>query len=313
MDRDRAVKRLAGAYVTVPTIFRDSDLELDLPAIRAHIRFLIEGGLCVDNAVILSGGAAGDFSTMSFDERLRVAETIIGEADGRLPVVMGAQTTSTRELVTLAKAAERLGAEYIQVSPPYYFAHTEADFQEYVQAAAEAAEVGIIVYNTFWTSASVSLAMVERLIEFPNVVGLKWATSRTDEMEFERVIVEFGERLCVIDNQLQFVPSHMTGARGFEAHPACHWPEWAARFWRLLETGQYVEVQKEILRVVLPFQVLWAEMEQHTSGDGYLDKLCLELVGLKGGRCRPPTRDLREQFREKARQMLLKSGAPRVR
>ena len=41
MDRKRAIERLSGAYVTVPTIFRDEDLELDLPAVRAHVRFLL--------------------------------------------------------------------------------------------------------------------------------------------------------------------------------------------------------------------------------------------------------------------------------
>ena len=41
-----------------------------------------------------------------------------------------------------------------------------------------------------------------------------------------------------------------------------------------------------------------------TGGDGYLDKLCMELVGLPSSRNRPPTRDVREKFREQARQML---------
>ena len=65
---------------------------------------------------------------------------------------MGGQTTSTRELVRLAKAAERIGADYLQVSPPFYFEHTEGDFLEHVLAAADAADVGLIIYNTFWTS-----------------------------------------------------------------------------------------------------------------------------------------------------------------
>jgi len=313
MDRDAAIRRLHGAYVTVPTIFRNEDLELDLHAIHEHVRFLLEGGLCVENAAFLSGGAAGDFSTMTLEERVRVAETIISAAEGKVPAIMGAQTTSTRELITLARAAEQVGAEYIQVSPPFYFSHTEEDFSEYVKAAAEAADVGIVIYNTFWTSGNISLRMMERLAELPNVVGLKWATPRTDAMEFERVITTFADRLCVIDNQVQFVSSHMMGARGFEAHPICYWPEWGVRFWRLLQSQQYVEAQHEILRVVVPFYVLWTEMEQHTSGDGYLDKLCMELVGLRGGRCRPPTRDVSDQFRDKARQMLLDAGVPGVK
>ena len=84
---------------------------------------------------------------------------------------------------------QRLGCEFIQVSCPFYFTHTEEDFYEYVCEAADAADIGIIVYNTFWTCAGVSFGLVERLVErVPNVVGLKWACPRTDAMEFEDVV-----------------------------------------------------------------------------------------------------------------------------
>jgi len=293
-------------------MFRDEDLELDLPAMRRHARFLIDGGINESTGVLLAGGAAGDFSTLSFDERLQVAETVIQEANGRIAVVVGAQTTSTRELVELARAAERLGAEYIQVSPPFYFAHTEQDFYEYVVAAAEAADVGIVVYNTYWTSSNVSLELVERLTELPNVIGLKWSVPDLGFGGFERAISRFADRLCIIDNQLRFVTSHILGARGIEIHQCNYWPQWGVRLWKLLEDHQYVEAQQEIVRVVMPFCELWEEMEKYTSGDGYLDKLCLELVGLGSSRCRPPTRDVRDEFREKARQMLLQCGVPGV-
>src|SRR3954453_14125465 len=169
MDDERARSRLRGCYITVPTMFRDPDLGLDLQAIRRHVGWLIGRGIDERYGTFLAGGAAGDFSTMSFDERGQVGEAVVEAATGRVPVAMGAQTTSTLELRRLAKAAARLGAEFIQVSCPFYFTHTEDDFYEYVVAAAEAADIGIIVYNTFWTSAGVSFAMVERLAEIPNV------------------------------------------------------------------------------------------------------------------------------------------------
>jgi hypothetical protein len=63
----------------------------------------------------------------------------------------------------------------------------------------------------------------------------------------------------------------------------------------------------------MPFMELWNEMERFTGGDGYLDKLCMELVGVGSSRCRPPTRDVRARFREKARRMLIDCGAPGVK
>jgi hypothetical protein len=63
----------------------------------------------------------------------------------------------------------------------------------------------------------------------------------------------------------------------------------------------------------MPFYKLWMEIERsYTAGDGYLNKLCMELVGLDSSRCRPPTRDIRERYRERARRMLIETGAPRV-
>ncbi len=312
MDRERAKSRLRGCYVTLPTLFRDEDLAVDLPAIRRHVRFLIDAGIETGTGVLLAGGGAGDFSTLSFDERVRIAETAVDEANGRVPVVMGAQTTSTLELVELARAAERIGAEYVQVSPPYYFVHTEEDFSEHVEAAAEAADVGIVIYNTFWTSSAVSTAVIERLARLRNVVGLKWTTPDTGFMEFEEVVRRFADALSIIDNQLRFVTSHMLGARAIEIHVCNYWPEWGVRLWNLLERQEYVEAQRELVRVAMPFMLLWKEMEQYTGGDGYLDKLCMELVGLPSSRCRPPTRDIREDYREQARAMLVRCGVPRV-
>ena len=110
MDFERAKKRLEGCYITVPTMFRDSDLAVDLAATRRNVRFLLENGITERYGTLLAGGAAGDFSTMSFEERVSVCEAVVAESDGRLPVAMGAQTTSTLELRRLAKAAREAGA-----------------------------------------------------------------------------------------------------------------------------------------------------------------------------------------------------------
>ena len=306
-------EKLVGCYITIPTMFRDPGLELDPGAISRHVQFLRRCGVKAGNAVLLAGGAAGDFSTMTFDERIQVAEVVRDATDGTIPLAMGAQTTSTAELARLAAAAARLGFDYIQVSCPFYFNHTEDDFIEYVKVAADAADIGIIIYNTFWTSAAVSFRTVERLVEIPNVVGLKWATPRTDAMEFEDVVSTFAKRVAIIDNHLMFPLSHALGARAFEVHLSNYWPEWGIRLIEDLDRGRYGEVQQALVAEAMPFYKLWTEIEKsYTSGDGYLDKLCMELVGLDFSRCRPPTRDIRDRYRERARAMLQACGVPRV-
>ena len=184
---DAAKSRISGLYVSVPTFFRDDDEDfpVDVEAIRRHVDFLIDGGCVTGKALLLAAGAAGEFSTLTFDERVEVAQTVVTAAAGRVPVVMGGQTTSTLELKRLARAASSVGATYLQVSPPFYFAHTEGDFLEYVQAVAKAApDLGLIIYNTYWTSYGVSSELVQRLTEIPSVLSLKWATPDNGWMEF---------------------------------------------------------------------------------------------------------------------------------
>ncbi len=308
---------LEGCYVTIPTPFHDDErMDVNEVALRQYVRFLIDGGLNAEYATLLAGGAAGDFSTMTFDERVRVAEIAVDEAAGAVPIAMGAQTTSTLELVRLAHEAKRLGATYIQVSCPFYFAHTEADFEEYVRAAAIAEpDLGIIVYNTFWTSQNLSFGVIERLAEIPNIVGLKWASPRTDAMEFEHVCSHFSDRFIVIDNNLFFGMSAMPalGAKAFEVHHCNFWPEWGIRLIDNVKDGNYAEITRMLVQEGMPFYKLWVEIEQQfTSGDGYLDKLCMELVGLPSSRCRPPTRDIRENYRNAAYDMMNSIGVPRL-
>ena len=132
-------------------------------------------------------------------------------------------------------------------------------------------------------------------------------------MEFEDVVSTFANRFTIIDNNILFALSHMMGARAFEVHLATYWPEWGIRLVDNLAAGRYPEVQRAVVSQVMPFYKLWMEIERsYTAGDGYLNKLCMELVGLDSSRCRPPTRDIRERYRERARRMLIETGAPRV-
>jgi dihydrodipicolinate synthase/N-acetylneuraminate lyase len=310
-------QKLEGCYVTVPTPFEDSQgWPVNTAALRSYVRFLLDNGLDAQNATLLAGGAAGDFSTMSFEERLMVGETVVDETQGRVPLAFGGQTTSTNELLRLARAAKDMGFDFLQVSCPFYFTHTEADFEEFVTAAAKAApDLGIIVYNTFWTATNLSFGMVARLAKIPNIVGLKWATPRTDAMEFEDVTSHFSNRFTIIDNNLLFPYSAMPalGARAFEVHLCNYWPEWGVKLIREIEKANYAEIARMMVEEAMPFYKLWVRIEKEfTSGDGYLDKLCMELVGLPSSRCRPPTRDVRPHYREAAREMMLQSGVPRL-
>ena len=73
MSQELLRENLKGCYITIPTMFSDKNLAVDTEAIQNHVRFLLDQGVKKGNGIILAAGAAGDFSTLSFEERRDVA------------------------------------------------------------------------------------------------------------------------------------------------------------------------------------------------------------------------------------------------
>jgi dihydrodipicolinate synthase/N-acetylneuraminate lyase len=309
-DRVKAIARLIGCFTPLPTLYQGADLEVNLKAMRRHVRFLLDGGLREGNGVLLVSGSAGDFTALSVEERLRITEAVLDEAAGKIGVILGAQSANQREVIALTRGAAKLGADAVQVSPPFYQTYTDDDVLEFYKAVAAAAPINIIAYYTFW-QYKLSMNTLGRVLDLPGVVGLKWAAPSA--FEYNKGLRLFAKRTCVIDNQLQFVQSHMMGARGIDTHPVNYWPEWGVELWGLLEAGKYKEAEESINNVVMPFYDLLNEISQFTGSEGNMDKLCLELVGMDASRVRPPVRDFQDKFRDKARKMLKACGVPRVK
>ena len=317
MDIEILKNKLHGCYVTVPTPFEDTNnLPLNISAVKDYVNFLLDNGLNSNNSTLLFGGAAGDFSTLTFEERKKLAEEGSKIIDGRVPIALGGQTTSTLELIKLAQIAQSNNYDFIQVSCPFYFKHTEDDFIEYIQAVSKAApNVGIILYNTFWTSTNLSSQLIEKISNLPNIAGLKWSAPRTDAMEFEDITSTYSSRFTIIDNNLFFPYSAMNslGAKAFEVHLCNFWPEWGAKLIDEVSNQNYEEIGRMMINEAMPFYKLWMEIEEnYTSGDGYLDKLCMELIGLPSSRCRPPTRDIRGVYNSKTLNYMKKIGVPHL-
>eukprot|EP01050_Picozoa_sp_SAG11_P026027 SAG11_NODE_6085_length_1391_cov_1.339009_3_plen_114_part_00 len=79
--RVRRQRECCGCYTTIPTMFKDDDtLSVDHAAIARHVSFLIDNGIEGDYGILLAGGAAGDFMTMSIAERIAVAATVVKSA-----------------------------------------------------------------------------------------------------------------------------------------------------------------------------------------------------------------------------------------
>lgn len=308
MDRELAIKRISGCFLAVPTLFNE-DYSLNLGGMEQIIHFLVGNGLREGNATILVNGATGQFPLLSPDERKKTAETVVRAAAGRIGVIVGAQSCAAFESAEIARHAQDIGAAAIQVSPPFYFPPTDDDVYEHVAAIAKAApDMGIVFYNTWWLNYGISLGMLARLSGIPQVVGVKW--SSPNETEYQLAYLRFGRQLAVIDNKLLPVMSKLLGGAGANLHPAMFWPEWGARLWALLEAGEWSQAQEQVNRLLLPFYEVYGEAVRVCGGEGHVDKLALEAVGLPGGPSRPPMRPLPPVFRERIQRVLVEAGVP---
>jgi len=119
-------EKICGNFIALPTPFH-SDFSLNLPMLRRLVRRLLDAGYRTGNGVLLAGGAGGEFASLRTEERKQVAEAVVSEAAGRIPVIVGAQDTSTMRVLEIARFAESLGADGIQVGPPYYEPATPDD------------------------------------------------------------------------------------------------------------------------------------------------------------------------------------------
>jgi dihydrodipicolinate synthase/N-acetylneuraminate lyase len=309
-DRERAQARISGCFIPMPTLFHGDNLDVNLKGMRRHTRFMLDGGVREGNGVLMVSGSAGDFTSLSIDERIAILEAVLDEAGGKVGVVLGVQSVNPREVLTLGRAAAKLKAAAIQVSPPFYQTYTDDDVFAFYKLVNDSVDVPMIFYYTYW-QYKLSLELVSRVLDLPNVIALKWAAPGA--FMYNKGLRLFAKRTCIIDNQLQFVQSHMMGARGIDTHPSNFWPEWGVELWGLLEKGKYKEAEDSINRVCMPAYDLIEEISQFTGSEGNSDKLCLELVGLDASRVRPPVRDFRDRFRDKARKMLKDAGVPRVK
>jgi 4-hydroxy-tetrahydrodipicolinate synthase len=169
-----------------------------------------------------------------------------------------------------------------------------------------------VVYPTFWTAANLSVDMIDRLIDdVPSIVNLKWRAA--DQLHYLLGAKRFSSRVCVTDNQISPVDSYLAGVRSFNIHMCNFWPEWGARFIQMLEDGEYAEVHSEFMRVLLPFYELVWEIGKFTGGEGHIDKVCAELTGFDSSPTRPPTRDIREKYRDRIRELLEEFGVPHLK
>ncbi len=160
----------SGCGTALVTPFRE-DGGLDEPALVRSVNWQIESGI----NFLVPCGTTGEASTLSEAETLRVTETVVGTAAGRVPVFAGCTHNATREVVGKAKKlAQVQGLTGLLTANPYYNRPGQEGQYLHFKAIAEATALPVLLYNIpSRTGANLEPATVLRLAEIPNIVGIK--------------------------------------------------------------------------------------------------------------------------------------------
>ncbi len=170
-----------GSLTALVTPFKNG--ALDEAGLRDLVNWQIEQG----SHGLVPVGTTGESPTLSHEEHNKVTEWCVEEAKGRVPVIAGAGSNSTREAVALAKHAEKAGADAVLVVTPYYNKPTQEGMYHHFKAVNDAIGIPIIIYNIPPRSVvDLSVETMTRLFELKNIAGVKDATANLARVSQQR-------------------------------------------------------------------------------------------------------------------------------
>lgn len=160
-----------GAYTALITPFRGGRIDDD--ALTRLVEQQIEAGI----HGLVPCGTTGESPTLSHAEHVHVVEIVMRAANGRVPVLAGAGSNSTREAIELSRACKELGVAGTLQITPYYNKPPQAGLVRHFREIADTVNLPIVLYNVPGrTGVDMSTDTVAELASHPNVRGIKEAT-----------------------------------------------------------------------------------------------------------------------------------------
>ncbi len=268
-----------GVLAPIPTPFTD-DEAVDLDAWCANIDRWMATPL--RGLVVL--GSTGEAPLVDDDE----ADRLIREARRRVPrdrlLLAGTGRQSTRAAVAAARRAADAGADGVLVRTPSYFKKqlTAEAFVRHYAAVADVSPVPVVLYNfSALTGVTLPVEAVARLVDHPNIVGLKESGPDLGYVGDLIGVARDGFSV-VVGSAPTFYASLALGASGGILALACAIPDACVRIYEHAAAGRHDEARALQRRVVPLARLL-------TTRHGIPGlKAALDELGYAGGRPRRP-------------------------
>ncbi len=181
-------------YFTVLYTPFEADGEIDVDGLRHNVEHVLSlpgvGGLSVNSI-------HQEFWTLTQDERMRVADTVLEAVAGRVPVVVGVSDPSARNAIRLARHADRGGADAVMVWPPYYGPRTQEGVARFYREVGDGIDIGFLAYSTTLSELGFYLMpdTLAQLLEIEHLCGVQDTSSSFSN--FAHMVERVGDVISV--------------------------------------------------------------------------------------------------------------------
>ena len=166
----------AGLTVAIVTPFRNG--EVDFEDLGRLVDWHVEQG----TDALAPVGTTGESPTLDHEEHERVIAAVVERARGRIKVMAGTGSNSTREAIRLTKFAKKAGATGALMVGPYYNKPTQEGYYRHFSSVAEAVDLPIVLYNIPGrTGSNILPETIARIAQNSQLVAVKEATGSLDQ------------------------------------------------------------------------------------------------------------------------------------
>ncbi len=195
-----ARENLKGYIVCTIVPFHD-DLTVDEEGVRHNVRHQL--ALTSTNGLYVNS-VFSEHHSLTIPERKRIAEIVVEEVAGRVPVVIEASAESIIDAIDLGRHAGEIGADLVILGSPVTGLRSRESVLEYFRRFAAETSIGIAVFTTSWADVGfhIDADMLIELSKIDAVCAVKDATANL--VEFYDKLERVGSRMVVSRPSEQF-------------------------------------------------------------------------------------------------------------
>ncbi|MEN3002530.1 MAG: dihydrodipicolinate synthase family protein [Armatimonadota bacterium] len=269
-----------GIYTALLTPFTETG-EVDEPLFVRLLAFQEAAGV----AGVVVAGTTGEGASLSVPEKVALYE-LASRTRGQLRIVAGILSCSLPEAIYLARNAARVGCDALMVAPPYYYRASLDGLIAFYRALLEETALPIILYNIpQLTRQPIPAALVEALLPFPNLLGIKDSSGDPESLQ---TYLGFAPRLKVwVGEEKLLLYALQHGGAGSISGLANVFPERLVTTFRAFHEGREADGLQQLIDEAAD------ALDKFPAPANF--KYALTLRGLPLSHVRPPLRDLSEQ------------------